>query len=280
MLTPSKLYRNLKGFFEDVGVEPAGFEAGCMLEAVFGQRLDRLKQDDTTECTEEQLTRIEEMSTRRIIGYPLQYLVGDWEFYGLPFYVGEGVLIPRQDTETIVDTALEEIRRRDPQVIFDLCTGSGCIAVAIAKKSGKAVTAIELSETAAEFARRNIERNEADVTLIVGDALSEDTYKDLPMADMIVCNPPYLSLPDMEDLQTEVSYEPSMALYGGEDGLDFYRRLIPLYQKRLSPNGIIILEVGAGQADACCEMLRTAGFRNIRAINDMADIPRAVEAEL
>ena len=128
----------------------------------------------------------------------MQYILGEWEFYGLPFYVGEGVLIPRQDTETLAETALDFAKRTDKPKVLDLCSGSGCLAVTIAKNIPSAdVTAVEISETAIGYIRKNAELNNVRVSIVSGDALRKETAEKFSDADIIVCNPPYLTAEDM-----------------------------------------------------------------------------------
>lgn len=182
---------------------------------------------------------------RRERGEPLQYLLGSWSFMGLEFLVDERVLIPRQDTELLCETALERIRRFGYRTALDLCTGSGCVGIALAALSGARVTASDLSPEALEVAHENVLLNGAEVTFIESDLFSAlpDAY------DLIACNPPYLSRADMERLQAEVAHEPRMALYGGEDGLDFYRRIAAEYRAHLNPGGTLLLEIGFDQAE-------------------------------
>ncbi len=270
MITRNKLYLNVKNLLESVDIEAANFEAACMLESVYGIPCDKIKFDEETVCTDEEFDKVQAMLEKRIVGYPLQYLVGEWEFYGYNFKVGEGVLIPRADTETIIDFVLDEYKGEKPRII-DLCSGSGCIAITLAKRLSTKAYAVEFSEEAGKYLRENIALNEVNVECIMGDVLLESTKQLLPTADIIVCNPPYLTLDDMGELQEEVSYEPSMALYGGEDGLDFYRKISAEWKEKLSDGGMIVFEIGMGQGRDVTTILEENGYTEIDVKQDLAN---------
>lgn len=180
----------------------------------------------------------EQAVLRRINGEPLQYILGEWEFYGLPFFVGEGVLIPRPDTETLVDAVLPLINKNGN--VIDLCSGSGAVAITLKKLSGADVTALEKSPEAVKYLTKNAELNGTDIKII-----QDDIFKFTPTQkyDLIVSNPPYIKSADMPFLQKEVQKEPSMALDGGEDGLLFYRRIIE-FVPFLNKGGTLAVEVG------------------------------------
>lgn len=215
---------------------------------------------------------------KRAEGYPLQYILGEWDFYGRSFLVGEGVLIPRADTEILIEAVLfEACTMGEAVVIADLCSGSGCIAITLAKEIATSrVYAVEKSELAFEYLESNANRHSAktNLTAILGDVLCLETS--LPMLDIVVSNPPYLTKAEMEALQKEVSYEPSMALYGEVDGLFFYREITRLWKNRLKSGGILAYEVGDNQADAVSEILKENGFKTICQRADLCDIIRVV----
>lgn len=232
-----------------------------------------------SECvvTKEQEQALMMAVDKRLSGYPLQYILGEWEFYGLPFYVGEGVLIPRADTETLVERCLKQAGAK-PVAVLDLCSGSGCIAIAIKKNLPNAtVTAVEKSEQALEFLHRNIERNKCDVSVIKGDALDENLVTG--KYDTIASNPPYISSEDMKTLQKEVQFEPQMALYGqSEDGLSFYRKLAKIYKDKLNDGGMLAFEIGINQQAEVAEILAGEGFKMICNDADLCGIIRVVYA--
>lgn len=209
--------------------------------------------------------KYEELSkiiNKRISGYPLQYIAGIWEFYGLPYKVGEGVLIPRPETEILVDLLIEKLCNKKDLKIADLCSGSGCIAISAAKKLSCNVSAFEISEEAIKYINHNIELNNTyNVKVIHGDVLDEKTIDLLEENyDAIVCNPPYLSKYDMENLQKEVKFEPELALYGGDDGYLFYSKLFRLWTQKLNTGGIFAVEIGMGQEKRTAEYMRIMGY--------------------
>lgn len=217
------------------------------------------------------------LAKKRALGYPLQYIMGEWEFYGRSFLVGDGVLIPRADTETLIDAVLERSKGMPPPLnILDLCSGSGCIAITLSKEiKNSNVYALEIDKNALSYLKQNIEKHDCRVTIIEGDALSYRTNKQF---DVIVSNPPYLTRADMESLQQEVTYEPSVALYGGEDGLDFYRRITEHWKKTLKKGGLMAFEIGMGQEYDVAEIMSNNCLISTCASTDMCGIIRVVTA--
>ena len=222
--------------------------------------------------TLEQFAKMAEIAEKRAGGYPLQYIFGKWEFYGFEFLVGEGVLIPRPETELLVDTALSVLKKGG--AILDLCSGTGCIPIACAKSSGCRAYAVELYDEAFSYLEKNIALNEADVTAIKGDALDNSHFGEIAF-DVITSNPPYLTKAEMNELQREVRFEPETALFGGNDGLYFYQRIFSLWKHRLKKGGIFAVEVGDKQAEAVKEIMEKEGF-SARIIHDYAGIGRIV----
>lgn len=224
------------------------------------------------DISEEQYIEMRKIAEKRAEGMPLQYIFGKWEFYGYEFFVGEGVLIPRSETELIVDIAVERLNKNS--LVLDLCSGSGCIPVAVSKEVGCKAYAVELYDKAFSYLEKNIAHNNANVTAIQGDALI-GTHFDNVTFDAIFSNPPYLTAEEMENLQREVKAEPSTALFGGEDGLDFYRILFNLWKPRLKKGGIFAVEVGDKQSEAVCDLMEQAGCR-AEIIKDLQGIGRVV----
>lgn len=277
-MTAPELYFHAKKIFECNNIESASFEAMCILEHVFGKKLSVLLLEKPT-ASEEQKNTVNNLAYRRICGYPLQYLLGKWEFFGLPFYVGEGVLIPRQDTETLVETVLKIKLPENPKIL-DLCSGSGCIAVSLALNIKNAdVTAVEISDKAAEYIKKNAELNNTDLNIVKDDVMSEKTAAIFSGIDAIVCNPPYLTAEDMKSLQKEVTFEPETALFGGKDGLDFYRSITKIWKDCLKSGGILAYEIGMGQEDAVMKILEENNFINIEMTEDLSGIIRVVRGE-
>ncbi len=214
---------------------------------------------------------------RRAQGEPLQYLVGAWEFYGLSFEVGDGVLIPRPETELLVDTALQLLEGHTAPSVADLCSGSGCVAVALAKNLPQTakVFGVEKSDKAAAYMKRNIAQNGVSVKIIMGDVLCPEVCRGETF-HAITCNPPYLTAGEMHSLQPELLHEPSMALFGGESGLEFYEKLPLLCRDMLCDGGYLLFEIGCTQQEAVTDFMQGAGYRNIICLNDLAGLPRVV----
>jgi release factor glutamine methyltransferase len=233
--------------------------------------------DDFAGCT---AIRFEALLQRRLTGEPMQYITGETEFFGLPFRVTPAVLIPRPETEHLVEKTIELAARFQHPRIIDIGTGSGAIAVALAHALKDAqITAVDLSEASLCIARENAERNgaTAQIRFVQGDLLK-------PVAgdrfDIVVSNPPYVSESDRNTLSVEVrDHEPALALFAGADGLDVYRRLIPAAQAVLVPGGFVALEIGYGQAGSIETLLSHAGFEHIQFISDLQDIPRVAVAQ-
>ena len=211
---------------------------------------------------------------RRTEKEPLQYIENAAYFMGLCFYVDERVLIPRQDTETLCEAALEKIRHIKNAKVLDMCTGSGALAVSIAHfRRDAEVTAADISRDAIDVAEKNARILNARVRFVESDLFSSLENEEF---DLIVCNPPYLTGEDMNELQEEVKREPELALFGGEDGLDFYRRLAEGIQGHLAPGGYALFEVGMGQAKDVIEIMKSTDPEETRVIKDLSGVERVV----
>lgn len=217
---------------------------------------------------------IQSIANRRKQGEPLQYIIGKWWFFGGEFFVGEGVLIPRQDTELLVETGLDLIKDIKNPTVIDLCSGSGCIAVSVALERADAkVSALEKHSEAFAFLEKNIHHNKTqNVFATLGDVLDGANNK----YDLILSNPPYITAQDMKTLQTEVTKEPETALFGGEDGLFFYREITRIWKSALNKNGYMAFEVGIGQANAVADIMKSEGFTNIGIKKDYNGVQRVV----
>ena len=225
-----------------------------------------------TDIPENQLSEMKKIAGKRAEGYPLQYIFGKWEFYGYEFFVGEGVLIPRPETELLVDIAVKKLNKNS--VILDLCSGSGCIPVSCTKETGCKAYAVELYDKAFSYLQKNIAHNNADVTAIKGDALDNSHFAGVEF-DAVFSNPPYLTREEMISLQREVKHEPETALFGGDDGLYFYRQLFSLWKCRLKKTGFFAVEVGDKQAEAVRAIMESEGF-STEIVNDYQEIGRVV----
>ena len=275
-----ELYEHCKALLEQAGVEDADFDALCIFQDMLGDKHPLFRpQEEVTEETEQ---RILSLVSERCTGRPLQYLLGQWEFFGYPFFVGEGVLIPRPATETLVENVIEICRREkltSPHII-DLCSGSGCIAVSLKKQLPFAdVTAIELSEKAYGYLERNISLNDAEIHTLLCSVTDPETASRFSGADIIVTNPPYLTPEEMASLQREVRYEPEQALAGGSDGLDFYRIIASLWRESLRTGGWLCCEFGDGQHDDVKKILLENSYGNITLCRDLAGIIRTASAQ-
>ena len=274
---------------EKAGVADWALDARYLLMAAFDLDLASLlvKQERQIlpgDETEEKIHRYRQMIGRRAERIPLQQILGEQEFMGFPFQVNEHVLTPRQDTETLVELVLRE--RPDPsQSVLDLCTGSGCIALSLARLGGyRRVWASDLSEEALKVAEENAKgllkdpaESKADFRL-----LKSDLFEGIPKEerfDILTSNPPYIPTEVIEGLEPEVrDHEPRMALDGDEDGLKFYRILAGEAGGFLNPGGAIYLEIGWDQGAKVEELLRQAGFQEIRTVKDLAGKDRVVRA--
>lgn len=254
-----ELVGEMIGGLRKYGVENARFEAECILEGAGVSRLTLLTEPNMT-VTEKILTAARAMTSRRVRGEPLQYILGEWEFYGYPFKVGEGVLIPRQDTEVLVELAEDFLKKNGGELIADVCAGSGCIGISLARRCGCGAVCYELSEAAFGYLESNIELNAAGerVRAVRADVLAVTPAEEY---DAVVTNPPYLTEADMKALQREVSFEPQSALYGGSDGLDFYKGILPRWTGCLKKGGLFAAEIGAGQENEVSRIFSENGIK-------------------
>ena len=275
MVTLNELFQSAKSRLSKAGIENAYFETKELFCKAFGKEPVYF---DMNSCADEKNHRcFEKLIKRRISGEPLQYILGEWEFYSLPIRVGKGVLIPRQDTETLVDTAVELFKDRQGITVFDLCSGSGCIGLAIEKNLDvDKLILVENSQDAVKYLKENIRLNNSKAVIVEGSVFDRDIIDRLPQADLIVSNPPYLNSCDMENLQREVEFEPKEALFGGEDGLDFYRNIARLYKGKLTAGGRLIFEIGINQGNEVTRILMNAGYENVEIIKDLCYADRVV----
>ena len=259
-------------------VDNASVDAWYLLEHIYGiSRVDFLirRNDPFDEAQMKQSADYQALIRRRSEGCPVQYLTGSTEFMGLPFFVNESVLIPRQDTEVLVETALAMMK---PECrLLDMCTGSGCILLSLAKLGTVAEgVGVDISEGALKVAERNRENLELSQVRLVHSNLFESVEG---VFDMIVSNPPYIPTEDIEDLMREVrDHEPHLALDGSKDGLLFYRKLAEESGRYLVPGGSLLFEIGYDQGGAVSQLLDQAGFKDIHVKKDLAGLDRVVYA--
>lgn len=261
--------------FSDAGIASARLEAQLLLAHVLQCTRTQLYMSFDKPLAEPELAAFRELIRRRLAGEPVAYLLGEHEFWGLPFHVDPSVLVPRPDTETVIEVArgLRADRAAACRVL-DLCTGSGAIAVSLAKELPAArVVATDISEAAVAIARRNAERNGvADrVDVRLGDLWQPVGGERF---DLICSNPPYIASAVIPTLAAEVKREPRLALDGGPDGLAFYDRIVPVAREHLEPGGALVVEHGYDQADAVRARFEAAGFQRVTLVHDLGKNPR------
>lgn len=237
---------------EQAGVPDADVDAAYLLASVLKEDTLAMRINGHRELAAPQRAAFDALCDRRTAREPLQYILGETEFMGLTFHVEPGVLIPRADTEILVEKALEWMK--PGARVLDIGTGSGAIAVSLAKLGRQAqVTAADVSDRALEIARQNAERNGAAVEFVKSDCFSALKGRKY---DMIVSNPPYISEDEMRGLMPEVTREPELALFGGADGLDFYRRISREAPEYLNEGGCLLFEIGWLQKDAVSALVK------------------------
>lgn len=252
-------------------------ESKSIIEMVTG--FDSMGQilNSKKEVSKEQEKEILEILHKRQNGYPLQYILGKWSFMGNDYFVGEGVLIPRDDTEVVVSSVIPYLRNIDSPKILDLCSGSGIIPITLKKMfPSSEVHALELSDKAIVYLEKNIKFHNCNIILHKGDL--NLLYKDFEEGyfDLIISNPPYIKQEDMLTLQEEVKSEPTMALEGGVTGLDFYKAIVSKYSSKLKKGGMLSFELGENQFDDVKAMMTEKGFVNIKEFLDLGNIQRAI----
>ena len=280
MKTYNELYINTRNTLKRAEIEAYALEARVLVASAAGKSVQQLLRDLSRYTTDKVEELVQEYTARRLKGEPVAYITGDWEFYGLPMKVTKDVLIPRADTELLVDLSKEALTgwKMDARVL-DLCCGSGCITCAIGHElPATKLVAVDLSASALEVCRQNVNLNRLTTRAICmqADALSSPPLG-IGSFDLIVSNPPYIQSDEIPTLDRSVrDYEPMWALDGGKDGLRFYKGIIKHWKSLLRPQGLLIFEVGEGQADTVADMLMAAGFASCSIHKDTRDVLRAV----
>ena len=278
-ITYNNLYMDIRQELRAAGIEAATLEARELVCYAAGKTRQELTRDARLYVPRSVEEQVKALVKRHLAGEPVAYLIGEWEFYGLPLDISEHVLIPRPDTEVLAEEAIKFVSAQGECRVLDLCAGSGCVGLAIASQAPDARVVLgELSEGALRICRQNIRRNglSGQVVPLMMDVM-EDPSPQLGEFDCIVSNPPYIPRADIDTLDVSVKdYEPLMALDGGEDGLDFYRTICTKWRDAMHTGTKLFFEVGIGQADDVLRIMRAAGFGDIQVVNDPADIPRVV----
>lgn len=269
------LYATAKSEFEKAGIDDPAFNSAALCEKAFGLSRAEIMAGKHVVPDSEAVGFIRDVG-RRLIGEPLQYILGEWEFYGNKLKVGEGVLIPRDDTEVLLRDCLGVLKNRSGARVLDLCSGSGALAIAIAKECEAEVVAVEKSPEAYDYLYNNIASNKAKVVPVRGDIFTlADEFPD-GYFDLILSNPPYVRSDDIDGLQREIAFEPRMALDGGEDGLHFYRGIIKLWTRKLRDGGMLAFELGEGQFEDVRGLMEDAGLSEIGGSLDLGGIKRSI----
>ncbi len=279
--TYNNLYLDTRKQLKSVGIEAAQLEARELVCYAAGKSREQFFRDLSLYVPADIEQRVANLISRRMAGEPVAYIIGEWEFYGLPLDMSRDVLIPRADTEVLAARAIDLAKAAGEGArVLDLCAGSGCIGLAVAAHAPECrVVLADLSEEALKVSKQNVRRNDlnARVTCVLADALLPPSSV-LWDFDVITCNPPYIPTGDLPGLDASVrDYEPVKALDGGEDGLDFYRAVASKWGSALRLGGTLLFEVGYNQAGDVEKIMAQNGFEHIQTHRDTADIWRVVE---
>lgn len=278
-ITYNNLYLDIRQQLKKSGIDAATLEARELVCFGTGKSREELARDGGLYASPELERRVRDLVDRHLAGEPVAYLIGEWEFYGLPLDISRDVLIPRPDTEVLAEQAIGYVKTLGDCRVLDLCAGSGCIGLAVAAQAPNARVVLgEWSDAALKICRQNIRRNSLSgrVVPMQVDA-REKPERSLGEFQCIISNPPYIPRADISGLDVSVrDYEPHLALDGGDDGLDFYRSISEKWKACLVPGGRLYFEVGIGQADSVLRIMRTQGFGDIQVVKDLHDIPRVV----
>ncbi|MFN0250917.1 MAG: peptide chain release factor N(5)-glutamine methyltransferase [Kofleriaceae bacterium] len=264
--------------FTEAGITSARLEAQLLLSHVLQCTRTQLYMNFDKPLAETELAGYRGLIKRRLGGEPVAYLIGEHEFWGLPLFVDPHVLVPRPDTETVVEVSVKLVDKAAPSRVLDLCTGSGAIALALAKELPTAhVIATDISANAIAIATKNVERTKLSDRVEVrhGDLFAPVAGE---VFDLIVSNPPYIATSVIATLSAEVKREPVLALDGGADGMVFYDRICRDAIAHLAPGGALVVEHGYDQADAVRERFVRAGFADVALVHDLGKNPRVTWA--
>jgi release factor glutamine methyltransferase len=277
------LYQAARQMLRQVDGENSEFTARQLVAAATDRTVSQLVADFPLTVFQRDIQRVNEMVQRHIQGEPLAYILGQWEFHGLTLTVTPDVLIPRDDTEAVCELSIHQVMQlpQNPRVL-DLCAGTGCIGLAIASRVKDArVTMGEISPEAIRVAKKNIQDNHLTGRVSVLELdVRQTPPRFLGKYDLIVSNPPYIPADQMETLDHSVKdYEPHLALYGGTDGLDFYRAIVENFTPHLKPGGYLCFEFGMGQEESVCHILMQHGYQLGKLVRDSGERARAVLAQ-
>lgn len=274
-MTIFECYNKTKQMLKEAGIEDYVFEAKQILYYITKYKSAQILERYSEQLSEVKYSLWVVTVKQRCTRYPLQYILGEWDFYSLRFFVGEGCLAPRSDTETLVDTAIQVLNDNKQADVLDLCAGSGCIGISLANRFVQSkVDLVEKYDVPFTYLQKNANAlasgNTRTIKADIFDFIPDKKY------DIIVSNPPYISADEMSLLNEEARHEPDTALYGGEDGLDYYRLILKKYPEYLKPGGVLAVEVGFKQANDVKQLFAEAGLENINTKKDLSEIERVV----
>ena len=279
-ITYNNLYLDIRQQLRRAGIEEATLEARELVCFGTGKSREQLVRDGGLYASPELEKRVRDLVDRHLAGEPVAYLIGEWEFYGLPLDISPDVLIPRPDTEVLAEQAIGYVKTLGECRVLDLCAGSGCIGLAVAAQAPQARVVLgEWSDGALRICRQNIRRNSLSARVVpMGADAREKPEKSLGEFQCIVSNPPYIPSGDIAGLDVSVKdYEPHLALDGGDDGLDFYRDIAEKWRTALRLGGVLLFEVGIGQAADVEQILARCGYEDIETFQDTGGIWRVVK---
>ena len=278
--TYNDLYIWARKQLKDAGIEGYALESRIMVANAAGKSTEALMRDMRLYTGDDVEKKLQPMIERRLKGEPMAYITGEWEFYGIPILVDSSTLIPRMDTELMVDLALKAVKGKKMDArVLDLCCGSGCIGCAIAHElPASRVVMVDKSAAALSVSRKNVQLNKLSPRVT---CLEADVLQPPPMLvgnfDLVCCNPPYIPTADILSLDSTVrDYEPLTALDGGQDGLDFYRGVLKNWKSVLRHGGLMLFEVGIGQAEDVKKLMLLSGFLGVESVKDTGGIDRVV----
>ncbi len=275
-MTIFEAYNSTKKKLEAAGVKDFVFEAKQIIMHITGFTPTQILTDYNKPLTEFQENNLVAIVHQREVHYPLQYIFGNWDFYGRTFKVGVGVLIPRADTEVVVEAALEQVKEITAPKILDLCAGSGCIGITLDLEIPESeVTLVEKYDEALRYTKENIELNNSKAKALKGDVFETPQFEKESF-DLVVSNPPYIPQDEMKYCSPEVQFEPETALLAEDEGLEFYKAIIGNYTPCIKNGGKLCFEVGFKQAEKVSDLLYAKGFRDIKIKNDLNGIGRCV----
>ncbi len=277
-MTLRELYKYAEEKLNNLDYRTLKYELRLIIEHYLNMKETEILLNKDIEIQDEKLQLILSALEKRLKGYPLQYILGTWSFMDIDLFVGDGVLIPRDDTQVLVDSVISKLKNFDKVVAVDLCSGTGCISFAIEKylKCELDMYAIEISKNAYNYLLKNVDLLNSGIKPMNKDIfIAHEDFKD-EFFDCVVSNPPYIKSKEIDYLQKEVLYEPSLALDGGQDGLEFYRKICKTWVPKVKRGGILAFEIGIGQFEDVKNIMIDSDIKNVCFEKDIDGIIRSV----